>query len=191
MRKTITTLLILFLTLGLFAETGYNGNQWLKKRDQLILNFPIEPGEDKLWNTTAAEKKAIMGKETVVYYHYGEGYLYAVSYYTTVEKTENLKKKFNNLVYEKKTKNVTISDLICIGILRETSDIDLYLNNQMAISCLKYEQDGYDQIEVMADDNGKATISIYDYNDDTRVYILENFIEKLTFVVYTYHEQDY
>ena len=50
-----------------------------------------------------------------------------------------------------------------------------------------------DGIEELKNDegNGKSTVYIYDYNDDTRVYIFENLVEGLTFVYYAQHEQDY
>lgn len=38
---------------------------------------------------------------------------------------------------------------------------------------------------------GKSTLYIYDYNDDTRAYIYENIIEGQTVVVYAPHEQDF
>ena len=40
-------------------------------------------------------------------------------------------------------------------------------------------------------DNGDARIYIYDYNDDTRVYLFENVVKGVLFVVYTHHEQDF
>jgi hypothetical protein len=36
-----------------------------------------------------------------------------------------------------------------------------------------------------------AKISIYNYNDDTRVYIFEKTKKGTTFVVYAYHEQEF
>lgn len=191
MKKTITTLLILFLTLGIFAETGYNNHSWLIKKENLQLNYRIEPGDDKLWEDTAAEKKPILGKETVIYYHFGNDVLYSISYCTKNEKTELIKKKMPEPIMEIKTISIPFSYFVSKGILSETNDLDLYFNKQMAISALNYELDGYDQLKEVATEDGACTISIYDYNDDTRVYIFDNNIEGLTFVVYTYHEQDY
>ena len=57
-----------------------------------------------------------------------------------------------------------------------------------------YENDGVTSYEfpiVEKPDVNTGIVYIYDYNDDTRVYIYENFIEDKTFVVYVPHEQDY
>ena len=50
--------------------------------------------------------------------------------------------------------------------------------------------DGIEELKI-DEGNGKSTVYIYDYNDDTRVYIFENLVEGLTFVYYAQHEQDF
>ncbi len=190
MKKTITTLLITFLFLGLFAETGYNKHQWFSNKEELLLPFRIEPGEDKLWEETEAERKVILGTEKNVYYHFIDNGLYAVSYFIRAEKTDLLRKKLTAPVYEIKSKSIPMV-YILNDIPEGIKDEDLYLNNRMATSAFNFELTGYDQLKALEVENGESTISIYDYNDDTRLYVFENFIKGATFVVYTYHEQDY
>ncbi len=190
MKKTITTLLILFLTLGLFAETGYNGHQWFISKTGLLLSNKVKPGTDKLWNDTEAEKRPILGDENTIYYHFAENSLYAVSYCIKAEKTDLIRKKMPAPVYEIKTKSIPIV-FVLNDIPEDIEDENLYLNNKMATSAFNFELYGYSQLKAVEVENGEGTISIYDYNNDTRVYIFENSINRLTFVVYAYHEQDY
>lgn len=72
----------------------------------------------------------------------------------------------------------------------EIQDFDLDLNKGIAITTLEIEETGYEEIKPEpGNDTGK--IYIYDYNEDTRVYLYENVVTDYAFVVYVPHEQDY
>ena len=59
-------------------------------------------------------------------------------------------------------------------------------------ACFEITQDlENNKIDIFEINNKKATIYIYDYNNDTRLYLFEGVIKDELFVVYTYHEQDY
>ena len=45
MKKTIITLLFLIMTFGLFAETGYNGIAWGRKREKVNFGENAEDWE--------------------------------------------------------------------------------------------------------------------------------------------------
>lgn len=77
-------------------------------------------------------------------------------------------------------------------------------NNSMGIICavltFGYISNGensdafsFFELEIPTSKNKKATgtLYIYDYNDDTRVYIYDNIIKDKAVVVYVPHEQDY
>lgn len=195
MKKTIFTLLLLFLLAGAFAENGYAGKKWGDSSLLFDVAVPVKPGDDVLWETTKAEKKTILGKETIVYYHFFDDTLMAVSYTLPLEKTETLKKKFKDLVFNANTVTVSqryyLNELLNDGTLKQINDEDLDLNYVFAYGSLSIEFHGYDSLKGITVDKGAATISLYDYNDDTRVCIWENIVNGKTFVVYTYHRQDY
>lgn len=195
MKKIITTLLFLLLVFGLFAETGYNKRAWLTKKGNLNLQFATEQGNDELWQKTEVEKKPIIGSETLVYYHFLNDYFFAVSYFLPLEKTEKVKSKFKELIYSTPSyslsKDEYANNMLAAGVYKDLNEVDLKLNKTFTNCALDLELNGRESISMLVQNNGKGLISIYDYNDDTRVYLFENFLKDITIVVYTYHEQDY
>jgi len=195
MKKIKTTLLFLLLVFGLFAETGYNKNQWRTPKDSIKLLFATTPGEDKRWQTTLAESKTMLGEETKVYYHFYENQLLTVSYNISSSKITTLKSKFKNKVFEIKTismdKEVYVKSLVENGTLADYQDLNLALNCLLAEATLAYEIEGFQVLKDINYPDGKAKISIYDYNDDTRVCLYENFIDGTVFVIYYFHDQDF
>ena len=73
----------------------------------------------------------------------------------------------------------------------EETDEDLAMNFQMWLVAFCDEMKQTSVTDIILKDKGTGTITVYDYNDDTRVYILENVVEDKIFVIYLYHEQDY
>lgn len=187
MKKLITTLLFVFLFMGLFAETGYNGKQWWSSKNSVKNNLiyfvqpEITEENEIMWEYMEAEKKNILGLQTYVYYHFSEGYLFSISYSIPKNKTKELKEKFKN-----KVKEINIAQDTQTYLLEKdaeyNSEIVWQLFNAVIMNDDEYLNRFYGK-------GGKLTI--YDYNDDTRVYIFENKIGDQTFVFYTYHEQDY
>ena len=77
------------------------------------------------------------------------------------------------------------------GVLTDVQDLDLALNCLLAEATLDFEIEGFSVLDQINTPGGKAIVSVYDYNDDTRICIWENFIDGSVFVIYYYHEQDY
>ena len=185
MKKTITTLLILFLTLGLFAETGYAGFEWGANKSE----FSYLNTEDK---NTLSEQKVMLNKETTRFFHFGNtDMLWGISYSLPAAKTDEIKSKFKNLVRTQKLKEMpeeAMTEALKNLALEENEKNKDYVSNRiMAAFALAYSAYGIPETVK----EGIAAVSAYDYNDDTRVFIFENMVKDKTIVVYTYHEQDY
>ena len=195
MKKIIFILLLLSCFAGAFADTGYNNRVWFSQKGTLKLQFEVTPGPEELWKTTEVEEKPILGTTTRVYYHYVENMFVAVSYIIPQSKTKQLKTKFKTLVETAPTyslkKEDYIKNLINAGTIPENEDVDLHINNLIAMGAIDIEFNGLEQLETLKSETGKGLISIYDYNEDTRVFLFENFLLDYTVVVYTCHEQDY
>ena len=48
-----------------------------------------------------------------------------------------------------------------------------------------------EELRAAEDKTASGRITIYDYNEDTRCYVIENFIVGKTAVIYVPHEQDF
>ena len=195
MKRFITTLIFILLSFGLFAENGYAGKKWGTSKEDLELTYSVDPKDDVLWGKTSAEKKPMLGSETMVYYHFFENVLLAISYRIPNEKAALIKRKLNELIFETPTATVS-ADMFLIGMnemgfLPEINDKDLDLCYLMAVISLDAEISGYDEIKGFYEEKGNGLITIYDYNEDTRCYVYENLINGTTIIVYTYHEQDF
>ena len=59
---------------------------------------------------------------------------------------------------------------------------------EIAIKC---EEKGYKSNKATKTGPGVGTLYIYDYNDDTRVYIAAGNVEDMAFVAYVPHFKDY
>lgn len=193
MKKTLTSLLLIVLSFGLFAETGYNGLKWNIKKEILNQQKRLSTTEES--SNIEIEERAILGTKTKIYYHIPAGELWAISYTIPKEKTHQLLKKYKkeNLIIKTKTpsrtKNEILEDLKNEGD-DLPADFDAFINEGYYLLVFSVEEEGIDYL-INDTDSGKGILYIYDYNEDTRVYILENQIEGLTLVYYTYHEQDY
>jgi hypothetical protein len=194
MKKAILFIFLLSVFFGAFAETGYNKHAWGTKKSDIKLKSETKPGKDSLWKDTKAENKSILGKMRPVYYHFFNDSLGAISYTLPIEKVKNFQNKMKEKVFETQAESEDI-DFILVSckeekIIPEIQDIDLDLNKIVAITTLEAENDGYEEIDP-APENAAGRIYIYDYNDDTRVYLYENVVTDYAFVVYVPHEQDF
>jgi hypothetical protein len=183
MKKTITTLLILFLTLGLFAETGYAGREWGDKKETFY-DFQIED------EYTLSEQKVMLNTETTRYYFFGNGRLWGVSYSLPESKTEEIKSKFKSLAQKQKLVDIPEESVIELlkkeGLEVNEKNLNLEANKLITFMAMSYSLYG-----IPEKTNGAGTVYAYDYNDDTRVYIFEKMLKGKTIVVYSYFEQDY
>ena len=183
MKKIITTLLFLFMVLGLFAETGYAGFEWGTNKN----NFTDLTRED---DYILSEQRVMFNTLTTRYFSFGNGQLWTVSYSLSAEKTEEIKSKFKNQVYKKKITELSdelINEAYQRFKLEENEKNKDYITNKLvSAKAAAFSSYGISETEK----EGKATLYAYDYNDDTRVFIFQNITEGKTVVVYSYHEKD-
>ncbi len=187
MKKIFIILLMLSCFAGAFAETGYANTAWGTPKKYVDLTEETDSIKSK--------SKTIQGVKTTLYYQFVNDRLAGVCYSIPAEKTEQLKQNYYNLVAKFKAHSTSQKEWI--KMLQEDSTTkekltakskDLMTSKILFLSAWDIENNGYDQLK---DVEGKGNFYIYDYNNDTRVYIFENTIEGITFVVYTYHEQDF
>ena len=185
MKKIFLSLFVLLFTFGLFAETGYAGVNWGAKREQLKYLFEDHPNTED-WKNTEVRLKMIQGEQTKVYYHFCD-VLVGVSYTIPSSKTKKLINIFKNCIdvvtiptmtKEEAKENLKID-------FENKQESDIQINNAMFQTMAILDQKGINQSD------GKGLIWIFDYNEDTRVYVIQDLIEGLTTVVYIVHEQDY
>ena len=215
--KKIFVVALLIFNFVIFAETGYTGTEWYTPKNIVIKSLLLSPVGNGDNAFIYIKEKNILNERTVVCYYFSapddlskaEDFsidelfqLTGIGYLIPKEKTELLLKKYNIQVSKLFIKNMkknlnTLVNKVIIEDKENKINIDK-LDLQKAFLCyvsLGFEKDGIASDEdfqiVEKPDANTGTIYIYDYNDDTRVYIYENVIEDKTFVVYVPHEQDY
>ena len=209
MKKTIITLLFLILTFGLFSETGYNGTAWKKQRDKL--NFGKHAEDWELGNFCIVSfGTVILGDDSIKSYFFDkEKGLNCVSYYIPEKSLKELLSKFdsNKKVYEIKTQLFSKDELTgeVNNLIKTNETPSFYDGTDDATTAFMIilgeislyeianitEIKGYKNIKEAKSGPGVGTLYIYDYNDDTRIYISSGNIEGLAFVAYVPHSQDY
>ena len=194
MKKIFFILVLLSCFAAGFAETGYAGTQWGTHKQNLKIGDKIEPTENELWESTEARKKLILNKQNTIYYHFADSYLYGITYTLSREDTKQIRSKFKNEVdiinLEAFSHEEWIENLLNQGMIdnkEDSAEVNLATNKMIFEITAVYEFQGYKkQIK-----NGNAKVYIYDYNDDTRVFLFENIVEGYSFVSYIWHEQDF
>ena len=202
MKKTITTLLILFLTLGLFAETGYQKHQWYSNPGDFPKYGRIDYTETPQYGIKwpYIYKAEIQKKSTFVYYCFS-------GLYEAFQTPEFISAGF--FISEKNAKDYvkqTLQNKTKVGIV-EAYDVELYREAEEGIpeeindffmladftDCARYvdelgiETTNKEFIKEKKSNSTISHISIYDYNDDTRCYIFENFVPGRTAIIFGPH----
>lgn len=182
MKKLFFTFVLVFCLAAGFAETGYRGMQWYSnaeafpKKDQIKL-------EDLL-----VYEKIILGKKTFLFYALYKNQLQFSAYVITKDKTEELKKEL------KKFKKTEIrADLTNTNEYPGKTQIETetWMVSDAFEIVDQIEKTTPEEIKAAEDKTASGKITIYDYNEDTRCYVIENFIAGQTAVVYVPHEQEY
>lgn len=189
MKKLIAFFVLVFCFVAGYSETGYNGHQWWATKTEITnsliyLTTPEITEENKeIWEYTVAEKKNILGSQTFVYYHFlnTESGLMAISYSIDKSKTKQLKEKYTDKILETKIQQIE-DNYIPEKEIEYQCEIERQLFNVIIMN-----DDDY----LRRFEGTGGILTVYNYNNDTRVYIFENFIKNRTFVFYAYHEQDY
>lgn len=190
--KKILSLFILFLSVGLFAETGYAGVEWGTKKEQLK-DFFIEHDNSELWDNIEVREKQILNEKTKVYYHFNKG-LVGVSYAIPDNRTSVILKKYSDLVDTLFSISVPVEEFK--NDLKNKLDLENINNLNLAMNLTIFtavtRQETTSEIfftKPLYGENG--FVYIFNYNDDTNVYVIQNFFKGYTFVVYVVREQDY
>lgn len=219
MKKLLFILCTLVLGSFVFAETGFMKTSWYMSLSKLqkVTNAELSTDnysqimkEDGLYNLV--EKKPITGTLTEISYllmqhEDGAFYLNAISFLKNKSEIEDLKSKYKQKIYTTSF-DFNIDDLVdALGKKDNYQPKDELEKTEICKIifipfCFMAEKGGYkaldyinskeflDVLEVKLK-KGTSQISIYDYNDDTRVYIFENVLKDKAVVVYVPHEQDY
>jgi len=189
--KKILSLFILFLSVGLFAETGYAGAEWGSSKEDLEYLFIQSDETNKNWENTKVREKIILGERTDLYYFFIKNILCGICYKIPEEKTDLLIKNYKNQVSLLHCKSISLEDFKK-NIYNEK---DLTNENPQKTELLFHETTYAVALQVeyrrMKSGTGNAIVYTYNYNDDTNVHVLRNLINNYTFVVYVPHEQDY
>lgn len=211
MKKTFLCIIFICCLLCGFADTGYSGYEW---------NTPITRYNENDENLCVWEKtpditilsfsNVIMGNPSIKSFYLERQRLKAITYCIA---TEDLEELINNLSEKKKiveiktflfSKNDVFNEMKeCISNENIPSQIDrtkektnLFFLITEELKTVEFAQkceiEGYKTLKKEnANKDGVGTVYIFDYNDDTRIYILSENIEGLTFVAYVPHHKDY
>lgn len=190
-----------------YADKGYDGLEWGQYKNKIpfsneLIKIETEAFSNFGLKTIPFKKiKMIAGEKIPVYYHFGNDekdfYLCAVAYAVDSEKTNRIKSNFKNLILSKKItidfskineddKENNIFALPLTLAFYSIVDSEVYFE---MLDPLNTKLEDIKDFPVRTDEPGE--LSIYDYNDDTRVYIFDRITNDKTVVVYVPHEQDY
>ena len=164
--------------------------------------------------STSITENVILGKKTEIEYVFmpmdNEDVLISIIYITDAYRIKELQDNLKRIrLYKTSFQYMNSTDffsqiyLDSIGVSK--NDITQKLaDNTLGIMCASLALDdirvgenselfSFFKLEIPNSKNNKATgtLYIYDYNDDTRVYIYDNIIKDKAVVVYVPHEQDY
>ena len=198
MKKTIAILLF-FIGCMLYAETGYRGHEWYS----LSSTFPRtgrEKNEQPGWMKTIIYQKEILGETTFLFYGFSFEYEEFINagYIIPIEKHYDLVAELYPTKYN--IYKINLGDYANLEeqIEEAKRNDDDYKNygekeeyhffyDQLSWFALMIEQYGIEEIQ----ENPNATVIIYDYNNDTRLYLFDGAIKGKTVAVYVPHEQNY
>lgn len=204
MKKIIPLLIFICSVLPGFAETGYNGYAWGRKRNSFIFgdkadSYKIDNFEIVSFGTN------VLGRSTIKSYFFIDENLEGVTYYFLQQDQEELIQRFEDKkkIYEVKTKTNIYEYLISVF---EYNDIEipeyakedengaaaffLIIGESLIFEQSQYiKKEGYKKTEEDPEATGK--LYIYDYNDDTRVYIITEGLDGIGFVTYLPQYKDY
>ena len=204
MKKIIFTLLFLFITVGLFGDTGtgYNNLNWNTPRDRVAFGENTEYWKEGNIEI-ASFTDVVIGQSTIKSYIFTNGKFNGVTYFYFQKDTEELLERFNNKkkIFEKFVDVALEGEVTSTLEYIELPDyakkdengkraFEIIIAESMIWEIAKMtEEDGYKSIDESKEQNTK--LYIFDYNEDTRVYILTGGLYNVGFVAYVPHRQDY
>lgn len=182
MKKLISIFVLLSCFFGAFAEKGYRGMQWYSSAETFPKKDQIE------YDGLLVYEKIILGEKAFLFYAFFENQLQFAAYIIAQNKTEELKKDL------KKYKKTEIRAELSNGneYPAETQiEAESWMIGDAYVLVDQIEKVTPEELKAEEDKTASGRITIYDYNEDTRCYVLENFIANRTAVVYIPHEQDF
>ncbi len=203
MKKLITTLLILFLSLGLFAETGYNNHQWYSNLKSFPyygrIEFEEKPISGLVWPCIYSAE--IQGTMTNIFYCFSgipeeydiPEFIAACFFLPNNNAKEYIKKIAQKKMnvgsleiynYEYEGPDFTENDP---AEIRDFFILAEFQNLAHCVEGLGLQEMKTESLKNKKTKNKISTISIYDYNDDTRCYIFEDFVPGRTAILFGPH----
>lgn len=191
-KKIILTLVLFMIEAAAFCETGYKNFKWgtsaARVVEQIGINNIKNPIDNKeLFQSALIQNKIILGERNEINMFFLNKKLDGVGYLIPNNKKDLLIENFKKNIYQFKFPQVTQSEF------NEAKEIHKEYIYNVLVYRLYQKTSQYEVLGIseLKESSGLCQLTIYDYNDDTRVYIYENIIEGETVVVYVPHEQDY
>ena len=208
MRKTIAIILFLITAAFCFAETGYNGYEWGTSRESLDFGEVAEEWDIMEGTSLVSYSSQALGQfivKTLIFYN---GNFDGVSYLISNEDIADIETSLGKKVYEVNVELFTNEDLPEV-IKDNAIEFPEYAYESEETATLaamifveafywtimsEFEMRGYKSIPATnkktSTTEGIATISIFNYNSDTRIYFINGNLEGLACLVFLHHYSD-
>ena len=192
-KQTIAFFILIFTAAGLTAETGYQSHKWYETINNFSRSNRIQFEDDPLYGLVfpLAYNKNIENEQTILYYGFDTEYFeFIAAGFTVTNKTaEKIKSKLGPKIntYKITTEYRTEEELDFEGNeeeIRKYKDCFIFVD-------LRSVAYGIDLGYVEEFEKGDGVITIYNYNDDTRAYVFENFYDKRTTIVFIPYNRGY
>lgn len=202
MKKSFLFFVFVVCLSSVFGDTGYNGHRWHQRFSNFNVGTSIHYLDEKYldgWALPIVQEKEILGQKGYVHYGFGipNADLVFAGYFIPNGKVRVLENKFKDKNKVLDIKLIPEVEEEILDGLSDTEDftdpvgLEWYLMlryfGDTAVTC---EKEGIEMLNNLKGDSN-CRLVIYDYNDDTRVYIFENAINGRSAVVYVPHEQNY
>ena len=211
MKKLFFTFILVFCLAAVFAETGYKGTAWSTKRNSLDFGNLAETWQPDDETQVITFGTTFVGDGALCSYYFYNNELTGVTLCYQENTTKNLleKLKKENKVFEIQTECLLYSETFDFKKElkkenkvqpsfdeSETSEKYLtFLVEQLKLytKAKDIEKKGYKNIKkAKKKEWGIGKIYIYDYNEDTRLYIFTPYtFDHVAFVAYVPHFKDY
>lgn len=200
MKKQITAFLILIFTAaGLAAETGYKGLNWGSSESLIVAKEGNEeyPVPEKSQIYPMEYDKKLLGEDTRFFYLVEKSQGLIGAYYITSEKNND--KLASNLRTKTKVREYPFvrdaENQLWTRTEKEMGSATIPWAVEFSVGYYMWTFAAVIESEMQYEEaTGKGLegkIIVYDYNEDTRLYIFENVLPGKTVVAYLPHEDDY
>ena len=209
MKKIFISFILLFCVFIGSAETGYDKIEWEKQR--ALINFGELADNWHVNNETevVSFSTIILGQKAIECYIFQKGKFAGVCYSIPEKSVKELLSKFDKTkkILKTKTEIFSYDDLFDeFELYKKEGKLPSFYKEEIMIGIITriligqlktfkiakdIEKTGYKNIEKSKKSDKVGTLYIYDYNDDTRMYITSGNVYDLAFVAYVPHYKDY